>query len=141
MIITNQSGIARGYYSERQFFELMSFFQRQFDEYGLPQIPVYFCPHHPDFIEEKSENDCNCRKPKPGMILEASSQLNIDLNQSVFIGDKLSDILAAKRAGVSTKYLFDPKQQESLAQHQSKHGEEINACDFELVKTLNSIVV
>ena len=119
----------------------MGYFQTQFDQQGLPKIPAYFCPHHPDFAISNSASDCECRKPKPGMILEASSQLNIDLSQSVLIGDKLSDMLAAKRAGVSRKVLFDPKEQENLIHHQSKYGNEIDEPDFERVTALDAIEV
>jgi D-glycero-D-manno-heptose 1,7-bisphosphate phosphatase len=141
IIVTNQSGIVRGYYTEQQFFDLMHYIQQQFDQHKLPKIPVYFCPHHPDFVDNDRLNDCYCRKPKPGMIIEASTQLNIDLSQSVFVGDNLSDMLAAKRANVRRKILFDPQRQQTYELTQSGYANELSTHELESVLTLDSIEV
>ena len=141
VIVTNQSGIARGYYSEQQFFDLMGYFQHQFDQHGLPKIAVYFCPHHPSFSDQSRLNACNCRKPEPGMITEASSQLSIDLNHSVFVGDKLSDMLAAKRAGIGRSVLCDPKRQQTSELSHSEYRNELLPADFKTALNLNAIEV
>ena len=104
IVVTNQSGIDRGYYSESDFNILTSWMINQFLKYGINIKKVYFCPHHPDFSIE-----CECRKPKPGMILDAKNEFNIDLENSILIGDKESDIEAAVCAGVNESYLFDEK--------------------------------
>lgn len=103
-IVTNQSGIDRGYYSEHDFNLLTSWMVDEFAKNGIEIKKVYFCPHHPDISFE-----CNCRKPNPGMILEAQKEFDIDLKNSVLIGDKESDIEAALSAGILESYLFDEK--------------------------------
>jgi D-glycero-D-manno-heptose 1,7-bisphosphate phosphatase len=89
VVVTNQSGIARGYYSEEDLAELHSWVAQQAG--GLIDA-FYHCPHGP-------ESDCECRKPRPGMLLRAAQELDIDLSRSVLIGDKASDIEAATAAG------------------------------------------
>jgi len=102
VVITNQAGIARGYYSEKDFKRLTKWMLQRFEEEGIEIATVKFCPHHPDFT-----GPCLCRKPEPGMILEAASELDIDLSESVLIGDKMSDIEAGKKAGLSTLCLIE----------------------------------
>lgn len=94
-IITNQAGIARGYYTEEQYLILTDWMIKQFEEQGILITKVYFCPHHPDFTGE-----CECRKPNPGMILQAAKEFDIALSDSILIGDKESDIEAGERAGI-----------------------------------------
>ena len=101
-VVTNQSGIARGYYSENDFNNLTQWMRLQFSEYNIKIEEVYFCPHHPDISGE-----CLCRKPKPGMILEATKAYDIDLEHSIMIGDKERDIEAGLNAGIKETYLFD----------------------------------
>ena len=94
-IITNQAGIARGYYTEKDYKALTDWMIKQFRKKGINITKVYHCPHHPEIT-----GSCNCRKPNPGMILDAIKEFNIDPVNSVLIGDKKSDILAGKRAGL-----------------------------------------
>ena len=101
VIITNQSGIARGFYSEDDFLTLNSWMLREFERNGIEIATVKYCPHHPDFNQ-----DCECRKPNPGMIIEASKELDINLENSILIGDKISDIEAGKRAGIGINILI-----------------------------------
>ena len=82
----------------------MDWMKKKFEKRGINILDVFYCPHHPDFTGE-----CSCRKPKPGMILEAAKKYNIDLKSSVLIGDKISDIEAGKRAGISKLYLLNSK--------------------------------
>ena len=101
-VVTNQSGIARGYYSENDFKHLTEWMISEFLKYDIKIEQVYFCPHHPDISGE-----CSCRKPKPGMILEAAKIYNIDLEHSIMIGDKERDIEAGLNARIKETYLFD----------------------------------
>ena len=96
IVVSNQAGIARGYYDEqavkalhRQVEELLEKEQAKIDGF-------YFCPHHPDF---SAGGPCRCRKPEPGMLQQASQDFDIDLTRSFMIGDKLSDIEAGRRCG------------------------------------------
>lgn len=99
-VITNQAGIGRGYYTEDEFYALNDYMIQQFQMRGLQIDKIYYCPHHPTEGLGRYLQECLCRKPKPGMILQASSEFDIDLHCSVLIGDKESDILAGKSAGV-----------------------------------------
>lgn len=101
VIVTNQSGIARGYYSEDDFQRLTSFMIEKFKQNGIEISSVKYCPHHPDF-----SGYCECRKPSSGMILDATKEFNIDLASSILIGDKISDIEAGKSAGVGLNCLI-----------------------------------
>ncbi|WP_371188964.1 D-glycero-beta-D-manno-heptose 1,7-bisphosphate 7-phosphatase [Thalassotalea maritima] len=104
-VITNQSGIARGMYSEQQFADLTAWMKNKFADQGVTISDVYYCPHHPTKGNAPYVMSCDCRKPEPGMILKAVSEHNVDVSESMFIGDKLSDMLAAERAGVKDKVL------------------------------------
>ena len=101
VLVTNQSGIARGYFSEAQFHQLTEWMDWSLDEdYGVVLDGIYYCPHHPEGKGE-FKAECDCRKPKAGMFLEAIK----DPKQSYMVGDKLEDLLAAEAAGVKTKVL------------------------------------
>lgn len=105
VVVTNQSGIARGYFSEEQFWQLTEWMDWSLDEdYGVVLDGIYYCPHHPDGKGEY-RLDCDCRKPKAGMLAQAIKDLNIDPAQSYMVGDKLDDLLAGENAGVKTKVL------------------------------------
>lgn len=106
VVITNQAGIARGYYTEEQFHQLTDWMRLQFSAAGAPIIQVYFSPYHPTAGLGKYLKDDFSRKPHPGMIRQAQKDLSIDLNRSVLIGDKVSDIQAGIAAGVGKNLLF-----------------------------------
>ncbi|NMP17745.1 D-glycero-beta-D-manno-heptose 1,7-bisphosphate 7-phosphatase [Thalassotalea sp. Y01] len=108
-VITNQSGIARGLYSEQDFFELSRWMSERFAEHDVIIKDVYFCPHHPVKGNAPYKKQCQCRKPEPGMILKAAQQHNIDLQNSIFIGDKTSDMVAAQRAGIESRVLVSSR--------------------------------
>ena len=110
VVVTNQSGIARGYYSEEDFALLTRWMVDVFDREDIHITAVYHCPHHPDI-----SGTCACRKPEPGMLLEAAKAYNIDLEHSLLVGDSERDILAAHRAGVKETYLFSTDAQKSEA--------------------------
>ena len=99
IVVTNQSGIGRGLYSEAQFHELMRWMMAQFKKESCPLTAYYFCPHLP-------EAGCDCRKPKPGMIFQAAREHHIDLAGSVLIGDRQSDVEAGNAAGVGDVRLY-----------------------------------
>lgn len=91
IIITNQSGIARGYYTEEDFNRLNNWMLNQLVEYGVNITKVYYCPHLPDASIEKYRKDCNCRKPNLGMYQQAIADYNVQINNSYVIGDKIRD--------------------------------------------------
>ncbi|MFW0714221.1 D-glycero-alpha-D-manno-heptose-1,7-bisphosphate 7-phosphatase [Pedobacter sp. N23S346] len=100
IVVTNQSGIARGYYTEGDFYSLTAWMVQKFLDQHIEIAKVYHCPHHPDF-----DGPCSCRKPMPGMILSAKAEFDLDLPNSVLIGDNKTDIEAGKKAGVGENYL------------------------------------
>lgn len=91
IVITNQSGIARGYYSEEDFITLNTWMLSTLKKNGINITAVYFCPHLPDAQIEKYRTNCECRKPKLGMYKKAIKDYDIDLSQSFAIGDKIRD--------------------------------------------------
>ncbi|GAB1622794.1 D-glycero-beta-D-manno-heptose 1,7-bisphosphate 7-phosphatase [Agarivorans albus] len=105
VVVTNQAGIARGYFSEEQFLSLTEWMDWSLADRGVDLDGIYYCPHHSEYGDENYRQDCNCRKPKPGMLLEAAAELDIDLEKSWLVGDKASDILAAQNAGVPNRLL------------------------------------
>ncbi len=105
VVVTNQSGIARGYYTEEDFLKLTEWMDWCLIDRGVTLDGIYYCPHHPEKGIGKYKVECNCRKPKAGLIFDAVKQLNIDLSRSVMVGDKLSDIECGKNAGIKRNYL------------------------------------
>ena len=91
VVVTNQSGIGRGYYTEEDFALLNEWMVNSFKENGILITKVYFCPHLPDATVEKYRKVCECRKPKLGMYIQAIRDFNIDLSSSYAIGDKIRD--------------------------------------------------
>ncbi|WP_018606565.1 D-glycero-alpha-D-manno-heptose-1,7-bisphosphate 7-phosphatase [Uliginosibacterium gangwonense] len=108
IVVTNQAGIGRGYYSEEQFLALTAWMKDQFTSHGTPLAEVYYCPSHPEHGLGDYRVDSPDRKPNPGMILKAQHQFNIDLACSILIGDNESDTEAALRAGVGTRLIYAP---------------------------------
>lgn len=105
VLVTNQSGIARGYYSEQEFLTLTEWMDWNFIDQGVEFDGIYYCPHHPDGSVDKFTQVCDCRKPSPGMFNTAQQELDIDMANSIMIGDKADDMRAAIAAHVGTKIL------------------------------------
>ena len=98
IIITNQSGIARGYYTEEEFLELNRWMLGQLKEECIYVTDVLYCPHHPDAVIWQYRKECNCRKPGTELFWEATRKYNIDLSQSYAIGDKIRDCAICKES-------------------------------------------
>ena len=106
VVVTNQAGIGRGIYAEADFWRLTHWMEAHFEKEKAQIARVYHCPFHPEFgIGEYRQNSLD-RKPRPGMFLRARDELGIDLANSVMIGDKESDMLAAAAAGIGKKILL-----------------------------------
>lgn len=106
VVVTNQAGIGRGYYTEQDFHILTEWMCKVFQENGASLDKVYFCPSHPEFGVGEYKVDSMYRKPNPGMLLQAAREFDIDMNQSLLVGDKVSDIEAGLRAGVGRNFLY-----------------------------------
>lgn len=99
IMVTNQSGVARGYFTMDDVNKVYEYMQNSLRSYGAQFQAMYCCPHHPVFSQTKAEQNCSCRKPKPGMYLQAQKDWNLDLSQSLAFGDKLTDIEAPLALG------------------------------------------
>lgn len=101
-IISNQAGIAKGFYKKEDVEKLDNWIRNSLKKTGIKIAKTYFCPHHTDAKIKKYKKKCLCRKPEIGMFLKTKKEFGIDLSQSYLIGDKTSDILAGQRAGCRT---------------------------------------
>ena len=113
VVVTNQSGIARGYFDEAQFQVLTAQMLDAFEQSGIHGVAVYHCPHHPAGRVQPLAIDCECRKPAPGMILLAARELGLSLSDSFLVGDKPSDIHAARAANLGRAFLVASDNEES----------------------------
>ncbi len=101
-IVTNQSGLARGYFTRQDLKAIHTKLIREVGEIGVKFEGIFFCPHHPD-------DNCDCRKPSPAAVLKFAREFDIDLEKSYFIGDKALDVETGKRAGCRTVLLALPE--------------------------------
>lgn len=101
IVVTNQSGIARGFYTEKDLEKLNLYIKSELKKENIDILEFYYCPHHSEKGVGKYRAECNCRKPKSGMLEKAISDYNIDRDSSFIIGDNISDLLAGKNAGVT----------------------------------------
>ena len=104
-VITNQSGIARGYYSQSDYDRLTAHMKAELSNLGISLAAVRHCPHLPDAVVPEYRIDCDCRKPQPGMIVDIATHLGLDLGNSILVGDKVSDVQAGRAAGVGSCFL------------------------------------
>lgn len=99
IVVTNQAGVAKGYYKEGTIPQIHKEIDRQLALAGVGVDAYYYCPHHPKAKVKEYAIKCDCRKPAPGMILQAVKDFKLDLAKSFLVGDKMSDIGAAENAG------------------------------------------
>ena len=102
VVITNQAGIARGYFTEEDLQCMHEFLARTLEREGVRLDAIYYCPHHVAGVIPRYAIACDCRKPQPGMLLQAAADLKLDLQRSWFVGDILDDVEAGNRAGCRT---------------------------------------
>lgn len=108
VVVTNQSGVARGFFSEAQLGEINARLRELLAADGAGFDALYYCPHHLEGIVERYRAACECRKPKPGLLLVAGRELNLDLAASWMVGDQFSDVGAGKAAGCRTILVGNP---------------------------------
>jgi D,D-heptose 1,7-bisphosphate phosphatase len=121
VLITNQSGIARGLITPQQLEAIHEKLRRLLYEGGVELTAIYCCPHHPDFPEDDGKTGCLCRKPAPGLVRLAIEQHNIDTQHSFVIGDRDSDLQLAVNAGITPVFIGEelPKGYEQVVNFSS----------------------
>jgi len=102
VIITNQSGLARGYFTAADLDRMHAYLRAELERMGVRLDGIYYCPHHPNGSIHELAITCECRKPRPGLLLQAAEELDIDLARSWFVGDILDDVEAGNLAGCRT---------------------------------------
>ena len=100
IVITNQSGIARGYYDATDVKKVFNWMNKELSYIGAKLDDIFYCPHHINGIISTLAMKCNCRKPNTGLVVQAKEKYDIDLSKSFFVGDMVSDMLCAKNAGI-----------------------------------------
>ena len=95
LVATNQGGLAKGWYTEEELAKMHNHLKQVYQDHGVEITDFFYCPHHPNFT-----GDCDCRKPKPGLLLQGIEKYNIDPSKSYFIGDRERDVEAGTAAGV-----------------------------------------
>jgi len=102
VVVTNQAVVARGWATECEVEAIHTELTRMLNDFGATVDRFYYCPHHPNATLPRYRANCNCRKPRPGMILQAADEMCIDLNNSYMVGDRITDIIAGAQAGCHT---------------------------------------
>lgn len=106
IVVTNQAGVARGYFAENMITRVHVTMQEKLGEETAHLDAIYYCAHHPLVGEPPYRADCDCRKPKPGLIKRAAAELDIDLDESWMVGDRFSDIELARNAGTKSAFVL-----------------------------------
>lgn len=106
IVLTNQAGVARGYFSEEMIQTVHEQLEIELNKDGARLDAIYYCAHHPSLGEPPYRFACDCRKPKPGLILRAAEEMDLDLSHSWMIGDRYSDIELARNAGVNSAFVL-----------------------------------
>jgi D-glycero-D-manno-heptose 1,7-bisphosphate phosphatase len=106
ILVTNQAGVARGYFTEDLIGAVHGVLEEGLRRDGARLDAIYYCAHHPSVGEPPYRYDCDCRKPRPGLILRAARDFRIDLDRSWMIGDRYSDVELARRAGVRAAFVL-----------------------------------
>lgn len=101
VVVSNQAGVARGFFGEDVVRELHAHLEKLFADGGAPIAGFYYCPHHPDASVAAYRRDCECRKPRPGLVRQAQQDLGLDLARSYVVGDKWVDVALANRVGAT----------------------------------------
>jgi D-glycero-D-manno-heptose 1,7-bisphosphate phosphatase len=99
IVVTNQSGVARGYFTLSEVETLHKHIQTELDQYGTGVDGFFVCPHHPDRGTGEYRKQCDCRKGEPGLLLQGAAEFGIDMARSYMVGDKLADIEAGEKGG------------------------------------------
>jgi len=140
IVVTNQAGVARGYFSEEMIHAVHDQMKRDFETEGARLDAIYYCAHHPSVGEPPYRLDCDCRKPKPGLIHRAAEEFEIDLAQSWMVGDRYGDIELARNAGVSSAFVLSGYGRGESEQHRAEWKHEPDLVSENLLEAVQAII-
>jgi D-glycero-D-manno-heptose 1,7-bisphosphate phosphatase len=144
IVTTNQAGVARGYFTEEMIETVHQDIHKELDKAGARLDAIYYCAHHPSVGEPPYRFDCDCRKPKPGLITRAASDFDIDLKDSWMVGDRYGDIQLARNAGVKSAFVLSgygrgewEHQRESWTEQPDMVGDDLLEVVMKIVQETN----
>lgn len=140
IVVTNQAGVARGYFSEAMITTIHDQLERELENAGARLDAIYYCAHHPAVGEPPYRYACDCRKPKPGLIRRAAAAFAIDLSQSWMIGDRYSDIELARNAGVRSAFVLSGYGRGEWEHQRSEWEQEPDLVSDNLLQAADAIV-
>ena len=141
IVVTNQAGVARGYFSEDVITEVHNRLNKELAQQNARLDAIYYCAHHPSVGEPPYRLDCDCRKPKAGLIKRASADFDIDLRTSWMIGDRYSDIELAHNAGLRSAFVLSGYGRGEWEYQRSSWKLQPDLVSENLLEAVNSIVV
>lgn len=121
VVVSNQSGVARGYFGEDDLLGVRERIRVLMEEASIPPAAFYYCPHHPEGTVSAYSYRCDCRKPEPGLLVRAASDLGLDLASSWMVGDILDDVEAGRRAGCRTVLVEGGEDRWTMNPHRMPH--------------------
>jgi D-glycero-D-manno-heptose 1,7-bisphosphate phosphatase len=140
IVVTNQAGVARGYFSEEMIHAVHDQMKRDLESAGARLDAIYYCAHHPTVGEPPYRLDCDCRKPKPGLIRRAAKEFDIDLAQSWMLGDRYGDIELARNAGVSSGFVLSGYGRGEWEHQRAEWKHEPDLVSENLLETVRTII-
>lgn len=142
-VITNQSGIARGVFTEEYLAEVHSHLLQLLKDEHAHIDGVYYCPHHPDFGEGRYRRDCSCRKPNIGMLTQAAREFDIDIGKSFVVGDRMIDVQTGNNAGATSILVLTGygKEEQTLLQQHHVHADHVAADLYEAVQYIKRLIL
>ena len=139
IVITNQAGVARGYFSEAMIHTVHEKLRQDLETGGAKLDAIYYCAHHPSVGAAPYRCDCDCRKPKPGLVHRAAEDLNIDLAASWMVGDRYSDIEMARNAGVRSAFVMSGYGRGEWEQQRSEWKQQPDLVAEDLLEAISKI--
>ena len=140
IVVTNQAGVARGYFPEQMIETVHAAMTKQINDGGGRLDGIYYCAHHPSVGEPPYRIDCNCRKPKPGLIMRAAEEFDIDLQQSWMVGDRYSDVELAHNAKVKSMLVLSGYGRGEWEHQRSTWSQQPDAIAEDLLEAVRVIV-
>jgi D-glycero-D-manno-heptose 1,7-bisphosphate phosphatase len=140
IVTTNQAGVARGYFSEAMIRAVHERMTRDLESEGARIDAIFYCAHHPSVGDPPYRLDCDCRKPKPGLITQAARDFDIDLSSSWVVGDRYSDVELARNAGVKSAFVLSGYGRGEWEHQRSSWKHQPNLVADDLLKAVEQIV-